>query len=89
MATDTAIEPSKYHALQLKSGILNMLVQIDDEHNLSEIHDYLHYFLQNNDKNDIKLTPEQEAELDEGIAETYDPSKLTPHSEVMKMMKEW
>ena len=82
------IEPSIHHALQLKSDILDILAKIKDEQELLEIYDYLHAYIDEDDY-ELNLTKAQETELDLAIAETYDPSKLTPHSEVMKMMKEW
>jgi hypothetical protein len=75
--------------LQLKNEIMEMLIHINDEQELIQINDFLHDFVEDSADNGYNLTPEQEAELEIGIQETYDPSKLTPHAEVMKMMKEW
>jgi hypothetical protein len=35
------------------------------------------------------LTLEQESALDEAIKQTYDPSQLVPHEEVIKKMRQW
>lgn len=88
MGTAATIEPSIHHALQLKSDILDIIAKIKDEQELSEIYDYLHAYI-NDDGDELNLTPEQEAELDLAIAETYDPSKLIPHEEAIRMMKSW
>jgi hypothetical protein len=36
-----------------------------------------------------ELTPKQEMELDEAIQQTYDPTQLVPHDEVIKTMRLW
>ncbi len=75
--------------LQLKNEIMEMLAHINDEQELAHISNLLHDFVEDEQDHGYNLTPEQEAELEIGIQETYDPSKLTPHAEVMKMTELW
>ncbi len=71
-----------------------MVSHLESTTELTKLRDLIKNFLKETDEfkvsdNDIQLTPEQETELDEAIKETYDPKKLTPHSEVLKMIHSW
>ncbi len=70
--------------LQLKNEIMEMLAHINDEQELTHINDFLHSFVGDEYQNTYKLTPEQEAELAEGIAQSYDESLLISNDDVKK-----
>jgi hypothetical protein len=80
------LDEKKLSELELRGALHNMIERIDAMQ-LSHFFRLLKESL--SDEEDFQLTPEQEKELEIGIAQTYDPTKLIPHSEVMKMMKEW
>ncbi len=82
------------NVLELKGSIMNMVAHLDSPTELMRLRELIKDFITSpTDYEDIednyKLTPEQEVELDEAIEETYNPQKLTPHSEVKKMMNIW
>ena len=76
------------NTLELKNNILGMLVQINNNDVLSDIYDYVREFSIEKGA-ETKLTPEQEAELDEAIAEINDPNNRIGHDEAVKMMQLW
>lgn len=82
------------NVLELKGSIMNMVAHLESPNELVRLRELIKDFITSpNDyesyQDTYELTPEQEAELDEAIEETYDPKKLTPHSEVLKMMHVW
>jgi hypothetical protein len=82
------------NVLELKGSIIDMVALMQSPTELTRLRELIKDFITSpNDyeayEDTYQLSPEQEAELDEAIQETYDPSKLTPHSEVLKMMDTW
>lgn len=82
------------NVLELKGSIMNMVAHLESPNDLVRLCELIKDFIISpNDyeayEDNYELTSEQEAELDEAIQQTYDPKKLTPHSEVTKMMQEW
>jgi hypothetical protein len=75
--------------LQLKNEIMEMLAHINNEQELTQINNLLHDFVENEENYSSILTPEQEAELAEGITQSYDESLLISNDEVKKMTREW
>ncbi len=82
------------NVLELKGSIMNMVAHLESPNDLVRLRELIKDFITSpNDyeayEDNYELTPEQEVELEEAIQETYDPQKLTPHSEVKKMMQTW
>ena len=82
------------NVLELKGSIIDMVAHLDSPKELTRLRELVHDFVKSPDAfemyDDIyELTPEQELELDEAIKQTYDPTQLVPHEEVMKTMKQW
>ena len=82
------------NVLELKGSIMDMVAHLESPNELKRLSEVVKDFIKSpNDydtyEDNYELTPEQESELDEAIKETYDPSKLSPHSEVLKMMDKW
>ena len=82
------------NVLELKGSIIDMVAHLESPNELTRLRELIKEFIKSPSEYEAyedtyELSPEQEAELDEAIHETYDPSKLTPHSEVLKMMEVW
>ena len=82
------------NVLELKGSIFDMVAHLESPNELSRLREVIKDFISSPSEyeaydDDFKLSPQQETELDEAIKETYDSSKLTPHSEVLKMMDTW
>ena len=82
------------NVLELKGSIIDMVAHLQSPNELTRLRDLIKDFIKTQTESELyednyKLSIEQELELDEAIQETYDPAKLTPHSEVLKMMDLW
>ena len=80
--------------LELKGSIINMVAHLESPNELTRLRELVKEFIKSPNDYEVyedtyELSPEQEAELEEAIKETYDPTQLTPHSEVVKMMDAW
>jgi hypothetical protein len=78
---------------ELKKNILSLIDEIDDPKLLYYLYEFV-TLLKLNDKDSKddwwnKLTDEQKADIDLAIEESNDPSKLTPHEQVMKDSRDW
>lgn len=82
------------NVLELKGSIVDMVAHLESPNELTRLREIIKDFIKSPSEYEAydaahDLTPEQEAELTAAIQETYDPSKLTPHSDVLKMMETW
>lgn len=82
------------NVLELKGSIINMVAHIESPKELTRLRTLINDFVKSPDAfeaydDNYTLTPEQELELDEAIQQTYDPTQLVPHEEVIKSMREW
>ncbi len=80
------------NVLELKGSIFDMVAHIESPKELNRLRTLINDFVKSPDEfeaydNNYSLTPEQEIELDEAIQQTYDPTQLVPHDEVIKSMK--
>ncbi len=74
------------NTLELKGGMLNMISRVEDEAVLRHLFDAITAIIAENWGEVPDLSPEQEAELELAIEETYNPDNLVDHEEVMKNM---
>ena len=82
------------NVLELKGSIIDMVAHLESPSELTRLRELIKEFIKSPNDYDVyedtyELSPEQELELEAAIKETYDPTQLTPHSEVLKMMDTW
>jgi hypothetical protein len=82
------------NVLELKGSIVNMIALMESPKELTRLRALINDFVKSPDEFDAyddtyTLTPQQEIDLDEGIQQTYDPTQLVPHEEVIKTMRQW
>jgi hypothetical protein len=82
------------NVLELKGSIFDMVAHIESPKELTRLRTLINDFVKSPDEFEVYddnylLTPEQEIELDEAILQTYDPTQLVPHDEVIKSMRQW
>ncbi len=82
------------NVLELKGSIFDTVAHIESPKQLTRLRTLINDFVKSPDEFEVyddnyTLTPEQEIELDEAIQQTYDPTQLVPHEEVMKSMRQW
>ena len=82
------------NVLELKGSIVNMVAHLESPKELTRLRALINDFVKTPDEfeaydDTYQLTPEQEIELDEAIQQTYDPTQLVPHDEVIKSMRQW
>ena len=82
------------NVLELKGSIVNMVAHLESPKELTRLRALINDFVKAPDEfeaydDTYQLTPEQEIELDEAIQQTYDPTQLVPHEEVIKSMRQW
>jgi hypothetical protein len=82
------------NVLELKGSIVNMVALLESPKELTRLRALINDFVKSPDEfeaydDTYTLTPQQEAELDEAIQQTYDPTQLVPHEEVIKTMRQW
>jgi hypothetical protein len=82
------------NVLELKGSIVNMVALMESPKELTRLRTLINDFVKSPDEfeaydDNFALTPEQEIELDEAIQQTYDPTQLVPHEEVIKTMRQW
>ena len=80
--------------LELKGNILQLLARLENRNHLATLQEIATKFVEEEiSTHDIEgyndLSPEQQKDLLEAIAETYDESKLIPHAEVVKRFDKW
>ena len=69
----------------LKAGLIAQISEVEDEAVLLQIKALLEEAIDWEDR----MTPEQEAEMRQAIAESEDEENLISHEEVMKQAREW
>jgi hypothetical protein len=82
------------NVLELKGSIVDMVAHLESPKELTRLRQLVNDFVKSPDAyeaydDQYELTTEQEIELDEAIKQTYDPTQLVPHDEVMKTMRQW
>ena len=80
--------------LELKGNILQLLARLENQSHLIILQEIATQFVENEvSEHDIEgyndLSREQQIDLLESIAQTYDESKLIPHNEVLKRFDRW
>jgi bisphosphoglycerate-independent phosphoglycerate mutase (AlkP superfamily) len=80
--------------LELKGNILQLLARLENQSHLVKLQELATKFVEKEvSAHDIEgyddLSPEQQIDLLESIAQTYDESKLIPHDEVLKRFDRW
>ncbi len=80
--------------LELKGNILQLLARLENHNHLAKLQELATQFVNEEiSAHDIEgyndLSPKQQVDLLEAIAETYDESKLIPHDEVIKRFDRW
>ena len=77
------------NTLELKGGMMNLISRVEDEAVLTQMFEALTEIVAETYGAIPDLSPEQEAELELAIEETYNPDNLVDHEEVMKNMARW
>ncbi len=79
--------------LEMKGFIFDFIQKADGKklERYAEVVEYMDFDedIEDVETSDYNLTAAQEIELDEAIAETYDPTKLISHEDVMKKYAKW
>jgi hypothetical protein len=80
---------SSYNELELKGYILSLIEKVKDRAQLLLFVEAANDILEvENDWWD-ELSPQQQLELDEALAECEDPTKLISHEEATKQINSW
>lgn len=74
---------------EMKVEIFGLLAETQNKNTVAEFLRAIHLIIEDEKDWWDELSPSQQADMREGIAQTYDPSKLTPHEEVVKMSRQW
>ena len=73
----------------MKVEIFETLAQTQDKNTVAQFLQAMHLIIEDEKDWWDELSPSQQADMREGIAQTYDPSKLTSHEDVVKMSRQW
>ena len=77
------------NTLELKGGMLDIISRVEDKAVLTQMFDAITEIIGETYSQIPDLSPEQLAELELAIEETYNPDNLVDHEEVMKNMARW
>ncbi len=75
------------NTLELKGGMMNMISRVEDQAVLLQMFEAITEIVSETYGQLPDLSPEQLAELELAIEETYHPDNLVDHDEVMKNME--
>jgi hypothetical protein len=80
--------------LEIKGNIVQLLAHLENRNHLMKLQEIAKQFVHEEiSTDDIEgyndLSTEQQKDLLEAIAETYDESKLIPHDEAIKRLDKW
>ena len=74
---------------ELKVEMFELLAQTHDEDKVVKLYEAIHDVLDVESNGFSDLSPDEQTKLDLAIEETYNPSKLIPHEQVLKMIDKW
>jgi hypothetical protein len=74
---------------EMKVEMFELLAQTQDEAKVVQLYAAIHDVLDTKTDGWNDLSPEEQRKLDTAIEETYNPSKLVPHDQVLKMIDKW
>lgn len=74
---------------ELKVEMFELLAQTHDEAKVVKLYEAIHDVLGEENDGWSDLSPEEQIKLDLAIEETYNPSKLVSHEQVLKMIDKW
>jgi hypothetical protein len=74
---------------EMKLEMFELLAQTKDKNKVTQLYEVMQDVLdsENDGWNDLSL--EEQRKLDIAIEETYNPKKLIPHDDVLKMIDKW
>ena len=74
---------------EMKLEMFELLAQTKDKNKVTQLYEVMQDVLdsENDGWNDLSL--EEQKKLDTAIEETYNPKKLIPHDDVLKMIDKW
>lgn len=74
---------------EMKLEMFELLAQTKDKNKVTQLYEVMQDVLdsENDGWNDLSL--EEQRKLDTAIEETYNPKKLIPHDDVLKMIDKW
>jgi hypothetical protein len=74
---------------EMKLEMFELLAQTKDKDKVTQLYEVMQDVLdsENDGWNDLSL--EEQRKLDTAIEETYNPKKLIPHDDVLKMIDKW
>lgn len=78
--------------LEIKGGLLDMISKINDKKLLMEVHQLLSNLMEQRiAQTDFwdELSTQQQRQLDEAIAESYEATNLINHETVLNKYKKW
>ena len=74
---------------ELKVEMFELLAQTHDEAKVVKLYEAIHDVLDVESDGWSDLALEEQLKLETAIEETYNPSKLVPHEQVLKMIDKW
>jgi len=77
------------NTLELKGGMIELIGQVRNKELLQHLYEIISEVLADTIEDNIKLSPEQEARLDQDIKTSRDPKNLVEHEIAIKKMNKW
>jgi len=77
------------NTLELKGGMIELIGQVKNKELLQHLYEIISEVLADTKEDNIKLSPEQEARLDQDIKASRDPKNLVDHEVAIKKMNKW
>jgi hypothetical protein len=74
---------------EMKVEMFELLAQTHDEAKVVKLYEVIHDVLDLDSDGWSDLPNNEQQKLDMAIEETYNPSKLVPHEQVLKMIDKW
>jgi hypothetical protein len=74
---------------EMKVEMFELLAQTHDEAKVVKLYEVMHGVLDADNDGWSDLSAAEQQKLDNAIEETYNPSKLVPHEQVLKMIDKW
>jgi hypothetical protein len=74
---------------EMKVEMFELLAQTHDEAKVVKLYEVMHNVLDDENDGWSDLSATEQQKLDKAIEETYNPAKLVPHEQVLKMIDKW
>ncbi len=77
------------NTLELKGGMIELIGQVKNKELLQHLYEIISDVLSETMEDDLVLSDEQEAQLDEDITASRNPKNLVDHEVAVKKMSKW